>query len=123
MCDVNGDLIKSQDTEASLTLARSERKRQRAFLKKHISIGIDANKNYRKRKHRKRLLNYVNQPQTDLDLQQRIHSRSIKRIKRHSITDIKHNGTVIEDDSKQKHHKVRNTFYVLDLDVEEVVRL
>ena len=108
MCDINGNLIESQDTESSKNLARSERQRQRAFLKKHTSIGIDDNKSYRKRKHRKRLLNFVNQPQTDLDFQQRIHTRSITRIKRHSKADIKHNGTIIEDELNP--HKVRNNF-------------
>ena len=117
ICDINGNFIKLKSMESD----RSERQRQRAFLKKHTTIGINANTNYRKRKYRRRLLNYVNQPNKDLDVQQSIQSRSIRRNKRHSKLDTNHNDTNIDDGWDGKHLKVRSAVYIFNLYVSDVL--
>ena len=57
VCDENQNLLEAEDIEVELNSIRSERQRQRAFLKKHTAIGIEIKGNYRKRKHNKQLNN------------------------------------------------------------------
>ena len=101
ICDTHEITIESVESPSTRSLARSERKRQRAFLKKHTTIAIDSNKKRRKRKHRKRQLNFAADSLKKLNTRLRSEISSNRRIKReilheHSnLTNIDGNFKVI----------------------------
>ena len=82
ICDTHEITLELVDSPSTRSLARSERKRQRAFLKKHTTIAIDSNKKRRKRKHRKRQLNYATDSLQQLNTRLRSEISSNRRIKR-----------------------------------------
>ena len=82
ICDTDEITIESVASPSTRSLARSERKRQRAFLKKHTTIAIDSNKKRRKRKHRKRQLNFAADSLKKLNTRLRSEISSNRRIKR-----------------------------------------
>ena len=87
ICDTHEITIESVESPSTRSLARSERKRQRAFLKKHTTITIDSNKKRRKRKHRKRQLSYAADSLQKLNARLRTEISSNRRIKREVLHD------------------------------------
>ena len=75
ICDTDENMLESTNSVSTRSLARTERKRQRAFLKRHTTLGIDSHTKRRKRKHRKRQLNFAT------DAPQKLTSRLISEIK------------------------------------------
>lgn len=85
MCGNDGNMLESVDGSSTRSLARTERKRQRDFLKKHTTIGMDSNKKRRKRKHRKRKLNYAADSLQKFNTRLRSELGSNRRIKRETL--------------------------------------
>ena len=92
-------MLHSSDDASTRSLARSERKRQRAFLKKHTAITRDSHKKRRKRKHRKRQLNYVTDSPLELNSHLISEIISNRRLKRDTTND-RNNLTHVEGNIK-----------------------
>ena len=99
ICEISDNMLDSTDDASTRSLARSERKRQRAFLKKHTTITRDSHKKRRKRKHRKRQLNYVTDSPLELNAHLISEIISNRRLKRDTTND-RNNLTHVEGNIK-----------------------
>ena len=99
ICDKDENMLGSANSVSTRSLARTERKRQRAFLKRHTTLGIDSNMKRRKRKHRKRQLNFATDEPQKLTSRLISEINSNRRIKR-NIPSVSSNLTNIDENFK-----------------------
>ena len=81
-CPDGHNILELEDIELELTSARSERRRQRAFLKKHTTMGIDTFENDKTRTYHDQHMDYMNDSRSNFH--GTAHTDRAARIKRQS---------------------------------------
>ena len=106
-CPDGHNILELEDIEYELTSARSERRRQRAFLKKHTTMGIDTFENDKTRTYHNQHVDYLNDSRSNLH--GTAHTDRVARIKRQSELSSK-NVEAISGDQLHQNPEVRHLY-------------
>ena len=106
-CPDGHNILELEDIELELTSARSERRRQRAFLKKHTTMGIDTFENDKTRTYHNHDMDYLNNSRSNFHSTP--HTDRATRIKRQGEPSSK-NVEAISDDQLLQNPEVRHIY-------------
>ena len=106
-CPDGHNILELEDIELELTSARSERRRQRAFLKKHTTMGIDTLENDKTRTYHNHDMDYLNNSRSNFHSTP--HTDRATRIKRQGEPSSK-NVEAISDDQLLQNPEVRHLY-------------